>query len=143
MFSILDFLVKHWSLTMGIVVTGLLLLREEIRSRLFSKHVLSPEDAALESRKGRIITDIRDKTDFIAEHVDGADWLKIDTLQKKPERIIKPEKSYIIYCSDGAKSSEVAMFLRQKHGFKVSCIEGGLAAWKAHGFATISGSKPA
>lgn len=132
--KLLDFFMRHWTLSLGILVTLALLIREELKARLFAKHILTPEETAIESKRGTVICDVRDKTDYINERIENSQWLKFDKLSKTPEKVLKPDIRYVFYCNDGSKSGELAMFLKQKHGFNVSCIEGGLTAWKEHGF---------
>ncbi|MEC8461441.1 MAG: rhodanese-like domain-containing protein [Pseudomonadota bacterium] len=126
-----SFLTQHWTISCAIVFTLILLLKEETGARVFAKHILTPDEAnTLIQEQQALLLDIRDKNAHFQERPEKAQWVRHDELSKTPEKVIKPDQLYILFCTDGVKSTEIAQFLRQKHGFKLSSIEGGYHQWK-------------
>lgn len=68
--------------------------------------------------------DIRSKGDFIKGHIDGAVNIDYIFLVLYPERFLKKEIKYYIYCNSGKKSKMVTSKLN-KLGYNCVNLEGG------------------
>lgn len=134
MSELTSFLAEHWMLVGAIVVVATLIITEEIKAWLFDRYVLAAETAAVSTQRGIRTLDIRSRALFSESHLENAEQVSYDELMRTPEHHLKAEQAVLIYCQDGSKSTELAQFLREKHGFKAFCIEGGLNAWIKEGF---------
>jgi len=70
--------------------------------------------------------DVRTQEEFDYKHIVDAIHIPLTLLRLKI-RLLNPEKHYLIYCNTGIRSRASAFLLAQK-GYKVSVLEGGLAA---------------
>ncbi|MDR0755061.1 MAG: rhodanese-like domain-containing protein [Prevotellaceae bacterium] len=87
--------------------------------------------AISEDEKPQII-DVRTKTEFDAEHIDGAvniDINKID-FQKKINKKIKKDRIVYVYCRTGVRSLRAAKILSNLDFTRIYNLEGGIEAWK-------------
>ena len=132
--QLLDFIIKHWLLVTSASIIGFLLVWDIIRSSLLKKYTLSPQEVAIAISKKQSIYDIRPKAQYTQSHISQAKWVKLEKLKESPEKVLIPGQPIILYCDDGMISKEIASFLRVKHGFKTSSLEGGLALWQEEGF---------
>ena len=68
--------------------------------------------------------DIRDKNDFLKGHIDGAVNINYIDLILNPERFLKKDNLYYIYCNTGLKSKSVVLKLK-KMGYNCVNYDGG------------------
>ena len=74
-----------------------------------------------------IIIDVREAFEFEKGHIPGAKLLPLGQIPKRINEIDK-EKSIIVVCASGGRSSNAANYLSQQ-GFDVSNMMGGMMAW--------------
>ncbi|GAB5046441.1 rhodanese-like domain-containing protein [Thermodesulfovibrio sp. TK110] len=85
-------------------------------------------------KKGAVIVDVREYTEYVAEHIPGAIWaprglMDFQAFTWLPDK----EKTYLIYCKTGGRGSIVTCDLK-KLGYKnVYNLKGGFEAWKKAG----------
>ena len=74
------------------------------------------------------VIDIRSVEKFNGNHIPGALNINANALLNTPERFLKPNLTYYIYCQKGSSSRTLAQVLRVK-GYNVFNIMGGYEAW--------------
>lgn len=86
-----------------------------------------------------ILLDVRTQSEFNQRHIAGA--ILIDYYQstfKDDLNTLDKQKTYVIYCRTGRRSS-AAMIIMQTLGFtKVYNVLGGIEEWEKQGFPTVS-----
>jgi len=68
-------------------------------------------------KNGAFILDVRTPKEFQIKHIDGAVNISIDLLEKSLDQLPK-NKTIVVYCHSGSRSSRAAHFLTQ-HGWHV------------------------
>ncbi|MGB9822717.1 MULTISPECIES: rhodanese-like domain-containing protein [Thermodesulfovibrio] len=85
-------------------------------------------------KKGAVIVDVREYTEYVAGHIPGAIWaprglMDFQAFTWLPDK----DKTYLIYCKTGGRGSIVACDLK-KLGYKnVYNLKGGFEAWTKAG----------
>lgn len=85
-------------------------------------------------KKGAIIVDVREYTEYVAEHIPGAIWaprglMDFQAFNWLPDK----DKTYLVYCKTGGRGAIVTCDLK-KLGYKnVYNLKGGFDAWKKAG----------
>ena len=74
------------------------------------------------------VIDIRSVERFNSNHIPGALNINATVLLNTPERFLKPNLTYYVYCQKGSSSRTLAQVLRVK-GYNVFNIMGGYEAW--------------
>ena len=92
----------------------------------------------LASGDGPRVLDVREPSEWIAAHIDGA---HLQSVRLLPQRIAElpfpPSTPIAVICHSGARSSIASSVLR-RHGFTtVVNVTGGMAAWRDRGFPVI------
>jgi len=132
--ELMQFAQKHAVLISTLAVCVILLIIEEANSFFGAEYELDPEKALVLQHKNATILDIRDKKSFNQAHIDHAENVSAELLKHSPEKVLKRDQNYIIYCEEGSESLELASSLRKKHGYKLYTITGGYNNWCAEGF---------
>ena len=114
------------------VASGIMLAWPSI-TRARSGAVVSLADAIqLINRENGLFVDVRPADQFKAGSIPQARNIPEDTLDAHVGNLPK-DKPIVLFDARGRDSAKVAAALR-KHGFeRVSCLEGGLAAWASGG----------
>lgn len=74
------------------------------------------------------VIDIRSVQKFNDNHIPGALNISANLLLNSPERYLKPNLTYYVYCQKGSSSRTLAQILSVK-GYNVFNIIGGYEAW--------------
>lgn len=74
------------------------------------------------------IIDIRNIEKYNNGHMTGAINIPMDRLLITPDKYLKKDKIYYLYCQRGVQSRKTCMILKNK-GFNVINIEGGYESW--------------
>lgn len=139
---------------MGVVVTvslaaglGFYLLRKFIRWRRFIQEFrlarITPEElrAKLNAGVDLLLVDLQDPVNPRAEGIRGAVRIDPRALEDYYQNApIPPSREVVLYCACPAESmsARVALALRQRGIERVRPLEGGLPAWRSHGFPVTS-----
>ncbi len=100
---------------------------------------LSPAAAweLIEASKGDqafTILDVRTPTEYVAGHIPGAMLLNFNSPDFAARAETLPrDKTYLIYCRSGMRSSKAAAILREKGISRVLEIQGGIIEWQNAG----------
>lgn len=78
-----------------------------------------------------LLVDVRDASDFLISHLDGAEHIPLSALQAEgPKRLGGKDTPIVVYCHRGESSRSAAEVL-QAQGYEfVFQLTGGLEAWK-------------
>jgi rhodanese-related sulfurtransferase len=89
----------------------------------------------LHDRSSIFLVDVREPGEYAGEHIAGAMLVPLsdfDTTQL--EHLL--DRPVVVYCQSGNRSSQAAQKLLAAGFSDISHLEGGLATWKAAGYAT-------
>ena len=75
------------------------------------------------------LIDIRENYEYKMNHIDNAINIPIDILELVPEKYLKKNKKYYLYCDLRVKSRELSLKLN-KMGYKIYSIKGGYKEYK-------------
>lgn len=78
------------------------------------------------------LVDVREKWEFDAGHVSGAEWIPMSLVPLRADEFKTPEPTYVI-CRTGNRSGQVVMWLAQR-GIQAVNVDGGTEAWQRAGF---------
>lgn len=113
-----------------------LALVAEVRKRI---REISPIDAAREARTGAILVDVRETTEFIHRHAEGAIHIGKGIIESEIEvRIPHLDAPILCYCAGGNRSALVAENLERMGYTNVHSVAGGFRAWLAAGLPTLT-----
>src|SRR6266550_3009791 len=110
-------------------------------------HSITPEalHTLLASNQGVLLFDVRQPLDLLghSEIILGATWIPPKELLKNPS-LIPQEKDSVVYCTcPGDKTSRAVLHQAQAmHFLRVKFLKGGLAGWKAKGYAVEPYNQP-
>lgn len=88
--------------------------------------------AALSTRDDVVILDVREQNEWDAGHIAGALFIPMGDV---PARLaeIPTDKTVIVQCRSGNRSSQVTDYLRQQGMTNIHNLEGGILAWESAG----------
>ncbi len=94
-----------------------------------------------ESDQELFLLDVRTESEFTAERLSFADErIPFDSLTDNLGRLPSDKGTPIyLFCRSGRRSGIAAGFLRSAGYTQVYNVDGGIIAWKAAGFETVSG----
>lgn len=98
---------------------------------------MKPKDVARE--EGIQILDVREPHEWAAGHIEGALHIPMDQVPDRVDDLT--EDRYVTVCRSGARSDQVARFLKSK-GVRVDNLDGGLKAWEKAGLPLVSDNGP-
>ena len=79
------------------------------------------------------LLDVRTRGEFSQGHIDGATLIPINELQSRIlELEIHKNKSILVYCLSGARSSSAANYLASLGFSSVLNLRGGITSWRAY-----------
>lgn len=93
--------------------------------------MITPEEAKeqLDKNSEIILVDVRTKSEYKGEHIEGAILLPLDDISEKASEVIPDqEKTYYVYCRSGNRSATAAQLLVDL-GYKNIYDLGGISDW--------------
>ena len=116
-------------------VVGFLLLRPQAAPSV----EITPAQAYAKFEQGATFLDVRTPEEWAQGHIAGSTLIPLDELQDRLSELPR-DRDMVVVCRSGVRSKEGVSIL-QKAGFtRVSCLSGGLLAWKAAGYPLESGT---
>ncbi len=95
----------------------------------------------LESSQLYSVLDVRDRGEFVLDHIPGVTPLPRRSLEAKVETVVPSKDIPLVVCCDNSERSLRAAMSLEAWGYKnASVLEGGISAWKNCGYETIAGS---
>jgi rhodanese-related sulfurtransferase len=88
--------------------------------------------ASLSERSDVVILDVREQDEWDAGHIPGALFIPMSEIQSRLSEV-PSDKTVIVQCRSGSRSSQVTDFLQQQGFSNVRNMAGGLNAWQSAG----------
>ena len=127
-----EFVVNHWALSLAFVATLILLIANELRSRLYGAPQLGPHAATQVMNDGEtVVLDVREDSEYKQGHIINALHIPLSQLSKRLNDIDKfKERTLVAYCRTGNRSNSAASLLRKQGFSNVYNLAGGIVAWQ-------------
>jgi len=91
--------------------------------------------AAIKDRPEVLVLDVREQDEYDQSHIPGVTLIPMSTIMDRLSEIPK-DKTVIVTCRSGNRSSQVASYLRQQGFTNIHDMAGGLVAWQNAGLPT-------
>ncbi|MBT8422164.1 MAG: rhodanese-like domain-containing protein [Gammaproteobacteria bacterium] len=129
--QLLEFISNHPLLVTAAVVTGTLLIYNEVRAAGQGRFNISPDQAVRLMNSGAAVFDVRSPEAYMTGHLAGAKNLPVDDIAAQAESYKRfRNKPVIAYCEKTMSSQRAVARLRQAGFEQVFNLRGGLAAWR-------------
>ena len=134
-----QFLNHNWAMSTALVIIFFLILLNEIQFLRKKGKEVSPQNAVhLINHDNAIIIDLRDKENYLKNHIiDAINASAEDFKQKKMARY--KDKTIILVCDKGLKSASLSTQLRDQGFNNLLVLSGGMQAWHSAQLPTIKG----
>lgn len=132
----LDFLIRHWALSLVAIVLIVMLLGNEMTRGLQKfQNLTAAELARLIGREQVVLIDVREPDEFRGEHIKGAQHIPLGSLPAKLTDLEKHKADQVLlYCRSGNRSSAAASMMVKAGFTNVGHLAGGIMAWKAENY---------
>jgi rhodanese-related sulfurtransferase len=133
--QILEFVTNHWDLFLALAIILFMLFSGGLGGRLRGFKQLSAQEAVLLlNHNDAVMLDVREDSEFKDGHIIDALHIPLGKLPERMNELEKyREKSIIVSCRSGHRSSSACARLR-KNGFAtVYNLKGGVMAWQSAG----------
>jgi rhodanese-related sulfurtransferase len=127
---------------LAVVVVGILLLNSGtipssgIVPTGTSTVEISPAQAYAKFQQGAFFLDVRSQEEWNQFHIAGSTLIPLDQLQNRLSELPK-DKDIVVVCLSGHRSLSGTAILQQAGFTRISCLSGGLTAWKAAGYPLV------
>ena len=127
-----EFVVNHWALSLAFVAILILLIANEVRSRLYGAPQLGPHAATQTlNSEGAVVLDVREDREFQQGHIANALHIPLGQLNKRLSELEKyRDRALVTYCRSGHRSNSAAALLRKQGFTSVYNLAGGIVAWQ-------------
>jgi rhodanese-related sulfurtransferase len=96
--------------------------------------------AKLDRKEKFLLIDVREESEYAADHVPGAVHLGKGILERDVEaRVPDQDTPMVLYCGGGFRSALAADNLQKMGYTQVLSMDGGIRGWREKGFALIKG----
>ena len=82
----------------------------------------------MDRREDVILIDVREPFEYELAHIPGSRLIPMREIERRLNEI-DPSKEVVVHCHHGARSAQVAHFLRTRGYQRVYNLTGGIAAW--------------
>ena len=106
-------------------------------SEIYPKEI-SIRQAASKKVNGAFVLDVRELHEFVQDHIPGAMMIPFRQLRNRLYELPQ-DKEIVVVCLSGGRSLAALDILREAGYNKSSSMAGGMNAWKAAGFPTVTG----
>ncbi|HEX8001446.1 MAG TPA: rhodanese-like domain-containing protein [Mycobacteriales bacterium] len=96
-----------------------------------------PSFRVTEVPDGAYLLDVREDDEWRAGHIEGAVHVPMSGLVARADEVPK-DRDVVVVCKVGARSAQVAAYLRQQGWENVRNLDGGVVAWVREGRALVS-----
>ncbi len=118
-----------------IVAAAFLLLRQPKAA----SQEISAAQAYAKYQQGIFFLDVRTQEEWDQEHIAHSTLIPLDELQNRLGELLK-DQEIVVVCHTGVRSKEGMAILLQAGFTRVTCLAGGLEAWKAAGYPLEEGA---
>jgi len=140
--SIMDQTIINMAL---VVCAALLLLWPLARAHAqpIPKMAVEELKLSLDTRAPLLLIDVRTPPEWQDGVIDGTERIPMNRIPAvlptiKTKQSERPEAGVVVVCHSGARATRVAAFLIKSGVPRVSVMQGGMIAWKAAGYRTVS-----
>lgn len=135
MHDIFEFVLRHWALSLLLVVLFLLIVWNEFRTQIGGVKKIFPQQVLdLLNHQNGLVLDIRDGNAFGEGHILSAMHLPVSDFADNqiPKKLQKYKNlPVIVVCGNGQQSLKIGAQLH-KNGFsQIYALQGGLTAWRS------------
>jgi len=99
---------------------------------------ISIRETASKKVNGAYILDVRELPEFVQGHIPGAVMIPLGQLKDRLSEL-PTDREIVVVCLSGARSRAGLDIIREAGYTKSSNMAGGMAAWKAAGYTTVTG----
>jgi len=135
MSQLLEFAIKHWDLFLALAIILFMMFSGGLGSRIRGFKQIDPSEAVqLLNHEDSVMLDVREDSEYKDGHIIDAVHIPLGKLDQRIAELEKfREKSIIVSCRSGHRSSNACAKLR-KDGFEtVYNLKGGVMAWQSAG----------
>lgn len=93
-------------------------------------------------RPAPVVVDARSDEEFALSHLAGAIHLDLESTRDEALAALDPDRDYVVYCSAGYRSSQLARRMKAAGLTRVANLEGGIFAWANAGYPVVQGPSP-
>lgn len=90
---------------------------------------IKPEEISEVLSQGATLLDVRTEDEFLEGHIPGAINIEIGEMSDEDIEQLDKEKTYVLYCRSGGRSSRAAQMLEALDFGDVYNLEGGYMEW--------------
>ena len=132
-----------WALIAGVAVVvvvavaAILLLQNKPAAQALPAEI-SVTDAAARREAGAFILDVREPDEWVEYHVPESTFIPLGELEARVQEVPQ-DKEVVVVCRSGNRSKSGREILLKAGFTQVTSMTGGLTAWRAQGFPTVSG----
>ncbi len=90
---------------------------------------IKPQEVAEVLAQGATLLDVRTEDEFLDGHIPGAINVEIGEMSDEDIEQLDKEKTYVLYCRSGGRSSRAAQMLEALDFGDVYNLEGGYMEW--------------
>jgi rhodanese-related sulfurtransferase len=94
---------------------------------------ISPAQAYAKYQQGAFFLDVRSQEEYNQVHIKGSTLIPLDELQNRLSELSK-DKDIVVVCLSGHRAKSGTIILQQAGFTHVSCLSGGLQAWRVAGY---------
>ena len=99
---------------------------------------ISAAQALAKRDAGAFILDVREPSEWNQVHIPGSTLIPLGQLQQHMTELPR-DKEIVVVCHSGVRSKAGRDTLKNAGFTQVTCMTGGLIAWQAAGYPTVSG----
>ena len=112
---------------------------EDTRKRI-REVTIDEVKAKLDRREKFLLIDVREESEYAADHLPGAVHLGKGIIERDVEaRVPDQDTPMVLYCGGGFRSALAADNLQKMGYTQVLSMDGGIRGWREKGFALIKG----
>ena len=99
---------------------------------------ISVAAAAAKREAGAFFLDVRELAEWNQVHIPGSTLIPLGDLEKRLNEVPR-DKAVVVVCRSGTRSRTGCDILKTAGFTQVTCMNGGLTAWQAAGYPTVTG----
>ena len=99
---------------------------------------ISVAQALAKRDAGAFFLDVREPAEWNQAHIPGSTLIPLGELEKRVNEV-PHDKAVVVVCRSGTRSKAGRDILKTAGFTQVTCLNGGLNAWQAAGYPTVTG----
>ena len=99
---------------------------------------ISVAQALAKRDTGAFFLDVREPSEWNQAHIPGSTLIPLGQLDKRVNEVPR-DKEIVVVCRSGSRSKAGRDIVKNAGFTQVTCMTGGLNAWQAAGYPTVSG----